>query len=538
MFFFKIKKIGALTSKKFSFKVRSWELKNLRSLDIFDLLGLDIKVEYRYNQILRIVTIKENNRSYISDLTRFFFDSLNFQRLDYPIVRYKKFFIGVSWLTMFIYLKLKLKNISLFSNNFLIFSIVGNFLDFSNLFFLKKFLNYFGSSFLLSNFFFYNLKVFKGLNFFEEKFFKFLFMEKKRFFFIGFNSRFEFPMLYKSIKKVIRSKEGIKLYSFCSSKIEFKLEKNYGNNFIHFIYFFYGMVSSCKNIIKNRKENNIIFGVSFFQSYNFFYFKYLKTILLNIRIYYYNIKDYLWIKNSLDLLYILPNLSSKNKEELGFLSNFIGKLGFINSFLNKKEKEKILFIFDSNEILFENIYNVIIYYGIHMDICFFKADIILPAEAIMESKGFFFNFFGKLKISEVLKKKIKEQRRSIKFFINSFFNFFFTFIFAKFGYNLNIEFFNYNKFIMKNLIIKTLGLPRIMEIFFWGKEKKLSLKFLNFFFKSYNFIKKNTKTLKDIFLSKKFLLSFFYSLYKISSYTRFSKNLLIMSIKVRNFNFF
>ena len=103
---FSLKKIGALTSKNFTFKGRSWEVKSLRSLDIFDIISTDLKVDYRYNKVVRIVTVKDFKNffnNFITDNCRFFFDSLYFQRVTFPLLRLKDYYISVSWFKIFFF---------------------------------------------------------------------------------------------------------------------------------------------------------------------------------------------------------------------------------------------------------------------------------------------------------------------------------------------------------------------------------------------------------------------------------------------------
>jgi len=47
--------IGALTSKPYTFKSRSWELKQLETIDLHDSLCSNIKINYRGSDILRIL---------------------------------------------------------------------------------------------------------------------------------------------------------------------------------------------------------------------------------------------------------------------------------------------------------------------------------------------------------------------------------------------------------------------------------------------------------------------------------------------------
>ena len=61
-----------------------------------------------------------------------------------------------------------------------------------------------------------------------------------------------------------------------------------------------------------------------------------------------------------------------NKQELGLLKNFYGKLGFLNSYKSlSKSKKNILILIESGEIEFKNIFNLIIFQGLNMDSFFF-----------------------------------------------------------------------------------------------------------------------------------------------------------------------
>ena len=76
--------VGALTSKPYAFIARPWELKKTDSIDVFDALGSNIRVDSKGDKVLRVLPrINEDiNQEWISDKTRFAYDGLNHQRLD------------------------------------------------------------------------------------------------------------------------------------------------------------------------------------------------------------------------------------------------------------------------------------------------------------------------------------------------------------------------------------------------------------------------------------------------------------------------
>lgn len=84
-----IRPVGALTSKPYAFKTRSWELKSTESIDIFDGVGSNIRIDTRGSEIMRVLPrLNEHvNEEWISDKSRFSYDGLKRQRLSTPMVR-------------------------------------------------------------------------------------------------------------------------------------------------------------------------------------------------------------------------------------------------------------------------------------------------------------------------------------------------------------------------------------------------------------------------------------------------------------------
>ena len=80
--------VGALTSKPYAFKARSWELRKIESIDIMDAVGSNIRIDSRGVEVMRILPRlnEEINEEWISDKTRFCYDGLKYQRLDKPYV--------------------------------------------------------------------------------------------------------------------------------------------------------------------------------------------------------------------------------------------------------------------------------------------------------------------------------------------------------------------------------------------------------------------------------------------------------------------
>ena len=81
--------VGALTSKPYAFKARSWELKKTDSIDVMDAVGSNIRIDSRGLEVMRVLPRinEEVNEEWISDKTRFCYDGLKYQRLDRAYVR-------------------------------------------------------------------------------------------------------------------------------------------------------------------------------------------------------------------------------------------------------------------------------------------------------------------------------------------------------------------------------------------------------------------------------------------------------------------
>lgn len=69
--------VGALTSKPYNFKGRSWELSHTPSVDVFDAVGCAIRVDTRGREVMRILPRQndEVNETWISDKTLRIFQS-------------------------------------------------------------------------------------------------------------------------------------------------------------------------------------------------------------------------------------------------------------------------------------------------------------------------------------------------------------------------------------------------------------------------------------------------------------------------------
>lgn len=91
--------VGALTSKPYAFHARPWELKHTDSVDVFDAVGSNIRVDSRGVQVMRVQPRPNDNvnEEWISDKTRYAYDGLKFQRLTHPLIKQGDRFVNASW---------------------------------------------------------------------------------------------------------------------------------------------------------------------------------------------------------------------------------------------------------------------------------------------------------------------------------------------------------------------------------------------------------------------------------------------------------
>src|SRR5210317_453413 len=103
--------VGALTSKPYQFKARPWELRRTDSVDIFDAVGSNIRIDSRAEEILRFTPRANDliNEEWITDKVRFNYDGYYQQRIDQPYIRKNGTLEPVTWSDAIKSLKQKLK---------------------------------------------------------------------------------------------------------------------------------------------------------------------------------------------------------------------------------------------------------------------------------------------------------------------------------------------------------------------------------------------------------------------------------------------
>jgi len=135
--------VGALTSKPYAYEARSWELRKTESIDVFDGLGANIRIDARGGQVMRVLPRLNDdvNEEWIGDKSRHAIDGLRYQRLDRPYVRKGGKLVEATWDEAFATIAAKLAN----ADGKKIAAIVGDQCDAESMVALKDLMTALGS---------------------------------------------------------------------------------------------------------------------------------------------------------------------------------------------------------------------------------------------------------------------------------------------------------------------------------------------------------------------------------------------------------
>jgi NADH-quinone oxidoreductase subunit G len=135
--------VGALTNKPAAFTARSWEFQKTETIDVFDAIGCNIRVDARGNEVMRILPrLNEDvNEEWINDKTRFAIDGLKRQRLDRPYVRREGKLTPASWNEAFAVIAKKIRNTAPDR----IAALAGDLVDCESMFALRELMRALGS---------------------------------------------------------------------------------------------------------------------------------------------------------------------------------------------------------------------------------------------------------------------------------------------------------------------------------------------------------------------------------------------------------
>lgn len=381
--------VGALTSKPFTFKTRSWELKKKEGIDILDSICSNIQIDVFNNEIIRILP-KTNfniNNEWISNKTRFFFDSLKYQRILYPLLKInKKKFESISWLKAFNIINNHINSL----DGSKIQTIIGNLIDLESMFLLKKFFNKIGiNNIKFENYLNNNLKINSDItsNFLLNNN---LLNTSELCIIIDEDIRKEIPIF--NIHLINRLKKGNFEIAFIGHKTNLTYSyKHLGTTLSILIDILIGKHFFCKKI-KKSKNPFFLFG-----------------------------ENILYLKNSYLLLSKLKNISFIKNKNVNFLTN---KNSFINFLELNFDKNKLnnysnfFYLYNTNlkNVKFFKKNSFFIYQGHHFNQDAQNSNLILPGLTFLEKEGTYINLTGIIqKNNQILNIKTQQKKDVIIF---------------------------------------------------------------------------------------------------------------------------
>jgi len=106
--------VGALTSKPFRYRARTWELSRRKSVSPHDGLGSNLIVQVKGGEVMRVLPLEneEINECWLSDRDRFSYEGLNVEeRLTRPMIKQDGKWMEADWQTALEYVAHGLRNI-------------------------------------------------------------------------------------------------------------------------------------------------------------------------------------------------------------------------------------------------------------------------------------------------------------------------------------------------------------------------------------------------------------------------------------------
>ena len=403
--------VGALTSKPFAFTARPWELKGIETIDLLDSLHSNIRVDIKGNRILRILPRLNQrlNEDWISDFTRFSYESVQRFRIKYPYVSVSNKYLP--FVDMELSMRMQWEQCFEFSKIFFSVNKINSFNLFASA----------GIGLFNINFFYFLHKIIKNSSFFIESIPLFNidlrdsylvssfsnFIKSNYFIFYNLNIKDNFSVFNAKIQTYLNNSFYKKYIFHIGKYVEYSYPIiHLGNSFYSFF-----------NLFRGKSINN-----------SFFFRSLLRN--LNISLYSSDIS----FKSYLDDLNIFDSVDINN---LCFFSNYVGYfesgLNSDMSFLSKR-KDTLNYFYKTSKVI-NNI--PFIYHGTYLPILenveLGNDYFFLPSLNMFETEDSYINLFGDLQLAgQSLDSSEFEDVRSDFYILKTiFFNFFFFFVSSK-----------------------------------------------------------------------------------------------------------
>lgn len=380
---------GALTSKPYAFTARSWELRNLETIDLFDSLGSNIRVDVRGSEIMRILPLNNEslNEEWISDKARYAYDGLNRERFINPMIKKNNLFVSVTWNEAFEFIthKFKLQQFQNFVIN------TGNFTDIEHIVSLNTF------SKNLTKIIKPSINNFAKLNADLQEYYTiksniFHNIGNKVYILVGLNLRLENPVLNIKLRRL--SLNSNILIAYIGSKYDYNINLlHLGNNLEILKKIVAGKHKICSiitNFLKKNSKNDkiqnqfknkisLIFGNEIIQTNSH------TSIIESIK---QSSKASLFEYNSLELYSGKINLK---------------EFGFFNKTTLIPNKQSFYYLLNVEKIPNYKENDFVVFQGHHNIKERIKFDVILPSTNWTEKSTLFLNCFGGVQKTKLIK---------------------------------------------------------------------------------------------------------------------------------------
>nr|YP_009476589.1 NADH dehydrogenase subunit 11 [Chroomonas placoidea]AVM81082.1 NADH dehydrogenase subunit 11 [Chroomonas placoidea] len=363
--------VGALTSKPYTFIARPWELKSIESIDTFDGVGCNTRIDIRGYEIMRILPRLNDkiNEEWISDKTRFAFDGLKRQRLYEPLLKQNGKFEAISWQEALTQIVLRLTSIT---NSYQIGANIGSQADLESIFLLKYLIEKKQGVFLNSERPAMNSIDFQSSYLFNSTINKL--DEADLCLLLGVNPRLEGAIINLRLRKRYLS-GNFKTACFGSAlDLTFPVY-NFGSTLKSLVRFLEGQHAFCEHFSRAKKPV-VIVGKSFFQTLGEKQARLLFSILL---------KNTNLVKNKWKgLNFLNENASDSGKLELGVRTN-----------MGNFPELKFLYCLGESNFVNVSKTNFVVYQGHQGNATAVLSNLILPSSSFVEKNSFFVNVEGR-----------------------------------------------------------------------------------------------------------------------------------------------
>lgn len=393
--------VGALTSKPYAFKARSWELEKTESIDVMDAMGSNIRIDSRGLEVMRILPkLNEDiNEEWISDKARFSYDGLKVQRLDTPYIRREGKLVKASWDQVFSVIGDKIKTIK----GSEIAAIAGTTTSCEPMFLLKKLLAKLGSDMTDSNQFGYNFDLTSRGNYLFNT--KISGIGQSDFcLIVGANLRKNAPVLNARIGKRVRE-NLMKVARIGQADDQTYPICELGNDTDLLEDILLGNTDFCKEL-SGYKKPMVIVGDSVLVRPDSLA---ILTIIHEI------VEKYNFIRPDWNGFNILHNhASSVGGLDIGFV---YGRRGNGTQTILEKTRNhevKLLYLLGADDFDVNDIGKdcFVVYQGHHGDVSAERADVILPEGAYTEQDGIFVNLEGRPQYARAAVPPVGDARES------------------------------------------------------------------------------------------------------------------------------